>query len=95
MLVVLVTDLGEVLGGGAVLLHVLTTGGAEHPGRRREGEIEQPGEGFDVPLHGLLAIGEGRAQRSGLHLLESQRQRDISESTANGLRRIEQRGRAG
>ena len=56
MPMVLLADLGEVLGGGAVALHVFDTGRAEHPRRRRERELEaappRPGCGDPAAVRG-------------------------------------------
>ena len=55
-------------------LHVLAAGGAEHPRRRRERDLGDLGKQDDVLSDRLLAVGERRAERARLHLLEAERE---------------------
>ena len=56
MTMILLADLGEVLGSSAVALHVFDTGSPEHPGRSRERELEELGFGLDVPPEWLFTV---------------------------------------
>ena len=71
--VVLLADLGEVLRGGAVLLHVFPARGAEHVGRGRHSELVQFAQRHHVLHQRLLAVLRADLQRAFLHLLEAQR----------------------
>ena len=95
VLVVLVADLGEMLCGAAVLLHVLAARRSEHPRRRREQHLGDLGHRQDVLFHRVGAVVVGRLQRTRLHLLEAERDRAVGEPAANRLRGKVQRGRSG
>jgi hypothetical protein len=95
VLVVLVADLREHLGLGAVLLHVLAAGIAEHLRRgRRLGEAAQ----LDHQLHVLVerhgAVGVLDAEGALLHLLEAERHRAVRDAALDELLGQEQRRRA-
>ena len=92
VLVVLETDLREMLRGGAVFLHVLAAGRAEHPRRHRKTELVDFGQGLDVLAHRRFPVVGAALQRSGLHLLEAQRQHAVGQPAADGLRTQVQRG---
>ena len=94
VLVVLVADLREVFGGGAVLLHVFAASRAEHPRRHGKRELVDLGHRLDVLAHRRLAVLRATTERAGLHLLEAERDSAVDDAAADGLRRQEKRGRA-
>ena len=93
VLVILQADLREMLCGGAVLAHVLTAGGAEHPRRHGECELVDLGHRLDVLAHRGFAVLGAALKRAGLHLLEAERDRAVGQSAPDRLRRKEQRRR--
>ncbi len=96
VLVVLPADPREVLGLGAVTIHVIASGVAEHPRRRRSTrELALGDHRRHVLVHRVRAIGEVPGQRSLLHLLEAEREHAFGEPTFDELARHEQSRRAG
>jgi hypothetical protein len=96
VLVVLPADPGVVVGVGAVLLHVVATGVAEHLRRRRRGlgvaDLEHPRR---VLVERVGAVGVLDAEAARLHLLETQRQGAVDEAALDRLAGQEQRRGAG
>ena len=89
-------DLGERLQRRAVFLHVAEAGAAEIAQRQRHaGRIDQlPGRRVEF-VERARPVGEYRAQRAGLHLLEAERQHAIGRAGFDRLAGKEQCGRAG
>ena len=96
VLVVLPPDPGVVVGVGAVLLHVVAAGVAEHLRRRRRGlrvaDLEHP---HRVLVERVGAVGVLDAEAARLHLLEAERERAVDEAALDRLAGEEQRRGAG
>ena len=94
MLVVLVADLGEVLGRAAVALHVLAAGVAAHLRSGRRGrEAPQLDHLAELLAHGRAPVGELHPEAALLHLLEADRHHAVGDLTGDELAGEEQRAR--
>src|SRR5581483_5584781 len=92
--VVLLGDLGELLGRGAVALHVVTAGVSEDlRGRRRRRERIQLDHLAEVPAHRRTPVHELQAQRPLLHLLEANGQHAVGHAARDQLAGEVKRGR--
>ena len=96
VLVVLPADPGVVVGVGAVLLHVVAAGVAEHLRRRRRGlgvaDLEHP---HRVLVERVGAVGVLDPEAARLHLLEAEREGAVDEAALDRLAGQEQRRGAG
>jgi hypothetical protein len=95
VLVVLLPDLRELLGGRAVALHVLDAGVAEELRRRRRGrEAAHVDHRLELLVERVRAVGELRAERALLHLLEAEGEDAVGDAALDELLGHEQRRRA-
>ena len=94
VLVVLPADLGELLLGGPVPLHVLEAGVAEHLGGAGRLGIEAAllDHHREVLVHGNGPVGVLDAERTLLHLLEAERHGAVDQPALHELLGHEERG---
>ena len=86
MLVVLVADLGEVALSGPILLHVLNSGiSKELGGRGTSAEATGVVHHLHELLHRVGAVLKDAPQRSWSHLLKSQGNGALRNTSSNGL----------
>ncbi len=90
---VLHADLGELFRRGPEPFHVFLAGGAEHVGGRRHRELLKFGEREEVAHHRLFPVVVRGPERTGLHLLEAQRECAVHLPAPDRLRGEEERGR--
>lgn len=96
MLVVDARDLGEVLVGRAVLLHVLDAGVAEHLGRAGGvGDAAGLGHHHAGGAGGILAVVPEALEGAGVHLLETDDEDTVSAAVGDDITADVQAGGAG